>query len=94
MLDRHCRRLIATSPNLMIPWYLMASYSYYIEDDPILSDSLYDELAKRMLESWATLEHRHKGLITEDDLRAGTLLGVREYPGMVVEATKSARRGL
>ena len=59
---------------MMIPWYIMASHAYYTMDDPILSDGLYDELAQTMLSSWNTLEHMHKHLITEEDLRAGTLL--------------------
>ena len=36
--------------NLTVPWYLMAAYAYYVEDRPIVSDSIFDRLAKKMLE--------------------------------------------
>ena len=57
--DQQCMDVIE-NPNMMVPWYLMASYAYYVEDDPILSDGLFDGLAHSMLESWDTIEHWHK----------------------------------
>ena len=60
----------------------MASYAYYEQDDPILSDGMYDRLARRLLENFEEIEHMHKHLITEDDLRAGSLL-IDEYPSIV-----------
>tara|TARA_R110000782_G_scaffold186064_1_gene276132 strand:+ start:323 stop:664 length:342 start_codon:yes stop_codon:yes gene_type:complete len=87
--DQQCIDTIE-NPNMMVPWYLMASYSYYVEDDPILSDGLFDELAHKMLESWDTIEHWHKELITEEDLKAGTLL-IREFPNRVINAVNSLR---
>lgn len=57
-----------------VAWYLMASLAYYHWDRPILSDGAFDELARWLLERWETVQHPHKNLITEDDLRAGTLL--------------------
>ena len=47
--DQQCMDAIE-NPNMMVPWYLMASYAYYEQDQPILSDGLFDGLAKRMLE--------------------------------------------
>ena len=88
--DQQCIDVIE-NPNMMVPWYLMASYAYYEEDDPILSDGLFDGLAKRMLESWDTIEHWHKDLITKEDLEAGTLLN-RNYPPRVINAVKSLRQ--
>ena len=38
----------------------MAAYAYYVEDRPILSDSIYDRLAKKMLEYWDIIDHFHK----------------------------------
>ena len=34
MLDKHCSDLIDNSINMTVPWYLMAAYAYYVEDDP------------------------------------------------------------
>lgn len=89
--DEQCLTTIE-NPSMMIPWYLMASYAYYVEDDPILSDGLFDALAKRMLECWNSLEHFHKHLITEDDLKAGTLLN-RDFPSRVIYSVKNLRSG-
>ena len=74
---------------MMIPWYLMASYAYYEESDPIFSDSFFDDMGKTMLTVWDDIEHFHKHLITTDDLKAGTYLG--EYPERVKGGLKEVR---
>ena len=88
-LDRECVDLVDTNINMTVSWYLMAAYSYYVQDDPILSDAGFDRLAKKMLDNWDKIEHIHKHLITVDDLRGGTYLG--EYPTRVHGAIKSLR---
>lgn len=84
VLDGECKLVLARFPNAVVAWWLMASYAYYIHDMPILSDGLYDELAKDMLSRWDEIEHPHKHLITEDHLRAGSLYDVpaSKYPTM------------
>lgn len=89
LYDQQCMDAIE-NPNMMIPWYLMAAYSYYEQDDPILSDGLFDGLAKRMLECWDDIDHWHKDLITTEDLEAGTLLA-RNFPERVKGAVKHLR---
>lgn len=89
MFDTQAREIFEDSLNMMIPWYLMASYAYYEENDPIISDSLFDEMARKMLESWESLEHMHKSLISCDDLAAGTYMG--EYPERVKGAVETVR---
>ena len=71
-------------PTHPISLYMMASYAYYVEDNPILTDSEYDTLANEILEDWENLEHPHKCLLTKDMLEAGTYLG--EYPSIVKSA--------
>ena len=88
--DKKCKEIIESKPNMMIPWYLMASHAYYTQDDPILSDGLYDELAQRMLSSWDNLKHIHKHIITKEDLCAGTLL-TRKLPNRIEHAVKALR---
>ena len=56
----------------------------------ILSDGLFDGLAKRMLECWDDIDHWHKDLITTGDLEAGTLLA-RDFPERVKGAVKHLR---
>lgn len=79
--------IVGSNPNMAIPWYLMASYAYYELDRPILSDAAFDKLGKAMLKMWDSLEHKHKHLITEDDLKAGSLM-TREFPETTVGAAK------
>ena len=89
LYDQKCMDAIE-NPNMMVPWYLMASFAYYEEDNPILSDGLFDGLAKRMLECWDDIDHWHKDLITTEDLEAGTLLA-RDFPERVKGAVKHLR---
>ena len=84
ILDSKADRIIEHNPNMMIPWYLMAAYAYYVEDDPILSDSYFDNLAKRMLEVWDDLKHFHKDLLGPMDLAAGTYLGTALFASWLI----------
>lgn len=88
-LDKCCQDIIDDNPNMMIPWYIMASYAYYKEDNPIISDQLFDKLAKRIYNNWESLEHIHKNYLTSDMVRSGTFLG--EYPTRVQGAVKQVR---
>jgi len=90
ILDDECFDLVTQNKNLLVPWYLLASYAYYKEDDPILSDKMYDHMAYQLLTEWDEIEHRHKELIDKDALRAGSFLG--EYPTIVENALKEVRR--
>ena len=69
--------------------YLMCAYAYYVEDDPLISDAEFDELAKFIHKNWDAIDHPHKDLIIPNDLLAGTYLG--KYPSMVKGAVKSWR---
>lgn len=74
---------------MAVPYYLMASYAYYVQDDPIFTDGFYDTLAKRVLDNWDTITHRHRDVLNKDDLAAGSFLG--EYPSIIEGALKSLR---
>jgi len=69
--------------------YLMCAYAYYVEDNPLVPDHEFDSLAKHILENYDTIEHRHKYLITKEDLEAGSYLG--EYPSIVKGAVRAYR---
>lgn len=71
--------------------YLMCAYAYYVEDNPLISDTEFDELAKYILANYDEINHMHKHLVTKGDLEAGTYLG--EYPQMVIGAVRSYRNG-
>ena len=68
----------------------MAAYAYYVEDDPILSDAVYDRLVTKIINNWDAIEHHHKHLLDFDQLKAGTYLG--EYPSRVKGAVKELRK--
>ena len=89
LFDKDCLDHVGDNLNMTVPWYLMAAYAYYVEDRPILSDSIFDRLAKIMLESWDAIEHCHKDHLNEDMLEAGTYLG--EYPGRFKGAVQALR---
>ena len=89
ILDDHAAEIFAKNINMMVPYYLMASYAYYVEDDPIFSDAFYDNLAKTILAVWDSIEHRHKHILNTDMLEAGSFVG--EYPSIVSGALESLR---
>lgn len=63
----------------------MACHAYYVMDDPVISDKLFDEMTKDLIAKWETIEHWHKEHITMEDLVAGTGFAIK-YP----ERTKRA----
>lgn len=65
-------KLGTENPNMLVPWYLMASYAYYDLDTPFLTDKCYDWLCRELDTQWGDIEHRHKDLIGRENLAAGT----------------------
>ena len=57
LFDKECGDLVDTNINMTVPWYLMAAYAYYVIDDPLLEDTTFDRLAKKMLANWDNIEH-------------------------------------
>jgi len=90
--DKYCLEIIDDSMNMIVPWYLMAAYAYYVDDDPIITDSVFDRLAKQMLDMWDMIDHVHKDLITKDMLEAGTYQG--EYPSRIKYAVQALRSNI
>lgn len=90
MLDNECTIRIQKDPNMLVPWYLMSAYAYYVEDNPILTDGLFDEMSKRLLKEYEAITHFHKEFISKDQLMAGTFLG--KYPSRVKGALEHARQ--
>jgi len=88
-LDNVTQEILSTNKNMHVPYYLMAAYAYYEEDDPILSDHLFDSMAKAMLYYWDDIEHHHKHLLNKDDLNAGSYLGT--YPERVKGGLEALR---
>ena len=89
LYDEYAAGLFEQNINLMVPWYLMAAYAYYEQDDPIVSDRFFDDLAKTIHAVWDDIEHRHKGYLNLEMLEAGTYIG--DYPSIVAGAVEELR---
>jgi len=50
--EKMCMDSIESNPNMLVPWYIMASYAYYVEDNPLLTDGSFDRLATKLLENF------------------------------------------
>lgn len=90
MLDNVAAKIFEKNINMMVPWYLMASYAYYEQDDAIFSDGFFDDMGKTMLACWDDIKHFHKEHITKGDLEAGTFLG--KYPSRVEGGLNALRK--
>jgi len=88
-IEKACIEICDDSINMNVPWYIMAAYAYYVDDDPILEDSTFDRLAKKILKEWDEITHRHKEYLNKDMLEAGTYMG--DYPPQIEGALKSVR---
>ena len=88
-IEKACLEICDDNINMMIPWYIMAAYAYYVDDNPILEDTTFDKLANKILKVWDKIEHMHKDYINQDMLKAGTYLG--EYPSRVKDAVNEIR---
>lgn len=64
---------------------LTASYAYYIKDANLMEDTTFDKVCKHLLKHWKVFDHPHKHLVTQADLRAGSLFAIMEsqYPTIV-----------
>lgn len=75
--------------NSKIAKYLVSSYAYYHLDATIMPDTEFDKMAAGILKDYDLYAHRHKHLITKEDLEASTLLLAESaYPIIVKECAK------
>lgn len=81
-LDHRAREDFKVNPSSAFAWMLMASYTYYLRYESILSDECFDGMAKYLLKEYDNLEHRYKHLVTKDMLAAGSCYNLRyeDYP--------------
>ena len=81
---------VGKNVNLAVPFYIMAAYAYYKDDDPIISDHAFDNLASLILEHYDTITHPHKSFLDRETLQAGTYLG--NYPSLAIGGLKDLRQ--
>ena len=87
--DTLCLEAVAASPNKAISWWLMAAYRYEIANDPVLSDWVFDEIARFIGVHWDTLNHPHKDLLRSDCLKSAGHLAKTDYPQRVLYALET-----
>ena len=77
-----CRARIDADPNMLVPWYLMASHAYHWMDRLIISNALYDEICRRLDAEWDAIAHHHKSYVDRRALAccAGNYLSEDSMP--------------
>lgn len=93
--DQQARDSLKESPSSAVFFVVLASYLYYVRDESILSDEVFDKIMKLILDrniKHSLLSH----LITEEDLKAGSLfrLKPKDYPQFIIEAGERIIRGV
>jgi hypothetical protein len=83
--------LVLGNRNLLVPHFLIHSYAYYVEDNPIIGDGTFDLIVRLLGDDWDDIEHQHKHLIDRSLLKSGFYL---QYPSRVVYATAALRSAL
>lgn len=86
--DADCRRVTAANPNMLVPWLLSSAYAYSCLDQPIISDSLYDQMSIELARVWDSTEHFHKHLLQRGWFPKGSIPLVEgQFPSRIVFAT-------
>lgn len=92
--ERLFQRLSPGHHNVLVPWYLMASYLYYHRDESLLRDETYDRLCKRLDAEWDSITHPHRDVVRRVELRAGScFLKIEDFP-MVARSAACGIMGL
>lgn len=68
--------------------YLVHCYLYYIKNTPIIEDTEFDLLCRKILDKWNNIWHKYKNLLSIDDLKAGTGYSIKKYPEDIINDAK------
>lgn len=75
-------------PNMLIPFFLMASYAYYNRAMNMMPDNAFDALSGRVYREWDSIKHRHKHMVDRESCRAtGVNLNEDQWPKIIIGAT-------
>lgn len=93
-----CECALLGSQNMLVPWYLILSFSYYHLEDPLVSDEFYDKLCRDLLNEidQLNIEHEHLHLVDTAALKAGTAFHLKyeDYPSRARSVARRLRAGL
>jgi hypothetical protein len=92
--EGECRARINADPNMLVPWYLMASHAFHWMDRSIISNALYDEICRRLLAEWDAITHPHKSHVDRSALAccSGNYLTEDRMPSKAFCALQSLLR--
>lgn len=95
-LDEFARENFKKNKSSALSIWLIASYCYYRKDFSILSDSVYDNMAKWMHDNWDNIEHVNKDLVDKGMLKAGSAFNISEasYPTRVKVIAEETMRDI
>lgn len=85
-MDIEFIHIIDSDINMAVPLYIMALYSYHESDSPIITDSYFGKLSKKVLDNWDKMVHNHKHKIA---IEHGRLKFLGEYPRGIHYGTRS-----
>ena len=76
--------------NMLVPWYLMAAYTYEHLDVSIIPDSEYDWICRKLDMRWNRVDHQHKYLVARRDLQSqtGSSLDFDFFPEILLSAAE------
>lgn len=92
-LDNQARKSYKESTSSVIYYICLASYLYYLKNESVLSDEVFDKLCKLVLDN--KIKHKLLShLITDDRMRAGSLFDVKanQYPVFIVRDAETLIR--
>lgn len=84
MFDSLAREVIASNPNMLVPWWFIGAYSYTYQDHSLISDALFDEIAVRLDKEWSKIKHPHKQFLRRKVLKSS--IAAKQWPSLVIGA--------
>lgn len=84
------------NPNMLVPWYLITSYAYYVLDESVVTDEMYDQICSflAMEVSAESITHPHLHFCDPEALTAGTGYQITEYPAIAISVANGFIRGV
>lgn len=99
LYDNKAKQDMALYKKSLCFWVLASSFAYYIQDESLLSDELFDKMCKELLDNYDNKCYHHSILweyMNKNRLQAGSFYDMRldEYPLWLVRMTQALLRQL
>lgn len=70
--DQVVLEIVDKYPSAAFVWYLQSAYAYHVLGRPIITDSVFDELEKKVLFDWNKITSPFKKHVKFEEVRAGS----------------------